>query len=92
MYQAMRAAVYIAHGGDDHEEHSKLPSHVPTDFPEQDWQTRLKDARLVRNDADYDPYPVANRDWAKRAKTMKNEAEILLRLTRAYLNGKGCAL
>ena len=24
---------YMFHGGDDYEEHSKLPSHIPTDFP-----------------------------------------------------------
>lgn len=93
MYQAMRAAVYLAHGGDDHQEHSVLPGHVPNDFPEQEeWQTRLKDARFARNAADYEPFPKSAKDWASRADTMQRDANALLRSTRDYLRGKGCAV
>ena len=91
MYHAMRSVVYVSHGGDDHEEHSKLPGHVPSDFPDQTWQTRLKNARLTRNAADYDPYPVQAAYWAARARTMKAEATSLLAIAKAYLRTKGCA-
>lgn len=92
MYHAMRSVVYISHGGDDHEEHSKLPGHIPQDFPGHTWQTRLKDARLMRNAADYDPYPLPAKYWAVRASAMKGEARALLQETTAYLRTKGCAL
>src|SRR5277367_6093220 len=43
MYQAMRACVFLANDGDDHEAHEKLPLKVPQDFQDPDtWQTKLK--------------------------------------------------
>lgn len=32
MYHAMRAAAYVFHGGDDHQEHRVLPGKTPPDF------------------------------------------------------------
>lgn len=91
MYHAMRAAAYVFHGGDDHESHSLLPSNVPGDFPNASlWRNELKDARLTRNAADYDPYPRSRNYWYARARTMKRRANRLVRETRAYLRGKGC--
>lgn len=58
MYHALRATAFFSHKGDDHEEHSKLPSGIPTDFPNRDyWVNDLKNARYERNRSDYDPYP-----------------------------------
>lgn len=34
MYHSLRAATFVAYGGDDHEQHTVLPSKLPTDFPE----------------------------------------------------------
>ena len=64
IYHAMRAAVYFAHGGDDHQEHRALPAQAPQDMTERDsWSNKLKDARERRNAADYDPYPKSDTAW-----------------------------
>ena len=91
MYHAMRATVYVFYDGDDHQEHTKLPRHIPDDFPTPGtWQTRLKNARYARNAADYDPYPKANLAWKYRAETIKRDADDLLAACTQYLRGKGC--
>lgn len=91
MYHAMRAAAFIFHNGDDHEAHKSLPQNVPDDFPDKDfWANALKTARLVRNSADYDPYPKHARPWAKKAQIIKTDAKGLVRLARDYLRSKGC--
>lgn len=93
MYHSMRACSYIFHEGDDHEEHAKLPANIPGDFPNKGaWQNRLKDARLLRNRADYDPYPTADRAWQGSAKKMRVEAAEMLSVAKVYLVGKGCTL
>lgn len=91
MYHAMRAATFIFHTGDDHQEHKSLPANLPDDFPDKDaWANTLKKARLVRNSADYDPYPKQSRPWAKHAQTIRADANKLVRLARHYLSSKGC--
>ena len=93
MYHCMRAAAYVYHGGDDYQAHSKLPQHVPKDFPDcDDWANRLKNARLTRNAADYDPYPKSDKAWRRRASEIKSDADALLRVTREYLRERGCTL
>lgn len=93
MYHAMRACAYVFHEGDDHQEHLKLPQHIPDDFaPGEDWQTKLKNARVVRNRADYDPYPKADSAFKRDAQNLKTDADRLLKLTRNYLINKGCSL
>src|SRR5690606_20302541 len=55
-YHALRAVVFVHHGGDDHEQHTVLPTKLPKDFPNfRDWQNTIKNARFERNRADYDP-------------------------------------
>lgn len=91
MYHAMRAAVYFAHGGDDHQEHKALPAQAPADMTARDdWSNKLKDARERRNAADYDPYPKSDTAWRKRAGALIPEARGLIREVRAYLRLKGC--
>lgn len=93
MYHALRSCIYVSHGGDDHEGHSKLPQHIPGDFaPGEDWQTKLKDARLKRNRADYDPYPKSDKAFRNDAMSLKSDCDRLLILARTYLRGKGCVL
>jgi hypothetical protein len=90
MYHAMRSCVFIFHDGDDHQEHSVLPLHIPQDFDSGvDWQNKLKNARLARNKADYEPYPKSDRAWQKTAATIKNDADLLLTASRNYLKSKG---
>jgi hypothetical protein len=95
MYHAARAAVFLETKGDDHQEHRKLPSQIPASLPSGtggNWQNRLKDAREVRNSADYDPLPVDPRYWRKHARHLESEAAELLSVVRIFLQAKGCAL
>jgi uncharacterized protein (UPF0332 family) len=91
MYHAFRATVFFVHGGDDHEEHSKLPSGIPGDFPSRaNWENDLKNARYERNRADYDPYPKNDLVFKLIAFQLITKAEELLPVVRSYLKGKGC--
>jgi len=91
MYHAMRAAAYFSHGGDDHEEHSKLPSNAPTDLPNSALLSNsLKDARERRNAADYNPYPKGNGAWKRHAANLSVDAAKLVQEVRQYLRAKGC--
>lgn len=91
MYHAMRASCYLYHGGDDYEAHSVLPLNLPADFPNAaTWKNTLKNARLTRNAADYDPYPKSQLVWQRRAKDMTSDADRLVAEVRAYLRKKGC--
>ena len=64
MYHAMRACVFVNHQGDDYQQHGQLPQYIPSDFPSRSsWQNILKDARDLRNRADYEPYPKSNMAW-----------------------------
>lgn len=93
MYHAMRACSYVFHGGDDHQEHRKLPQEIPNDFASgEDWQTKLKNARALRNQADYDPYPKSDHAFQSDALSLKVDADRLLLLARNYLRTKGCPL
>jgi hypothetical protein len=90
----MRACVFISHEGDDHQEHTKLPLNIPKDFDPggMNWQTKLKEARLTRNKADYDAYPKSDGAWHKAALAIKLDADSLLIVARRYLKSKGCNL
>jgi uncharacterized protein (UPF0332 family) len=91
MYHCFRAAAFIFHRGDNHEGHSELPKHLPTDLPSLAlWRNELKIARLARNDADYDPYPRTNTPWLVKAKSIKTNANKAVLETRNYLRSKGC--
>ena len=93
MYHAMRACVFVFHGGDDYQEHRELPSHIPTDFPSGVlWSNVLKDARYHRNRADYEPYPKSSAPWMIDALQLKKDADLFLTATRTYLENKGCIL
>jgi hypothetical protein len=93
MYHAMRACVFISNEGDEHQEHSKLPLHVPVDFDiGVDWQNKLKDARLSRNRADYEAYPKTDLAWRKTAEALRRDADLLIVASNKYLKAKGCQL
>jgi uncharacterized protein (UPF0332 family) len=64
MYHAARSIVYADYRGDDHERHHILPRHLPTKLPNLPMRERqLTDARLLRNEADYDVYPYTVAEW-----------------------------
>jgi uncharacterized protein (UPF0332 family) len=91
MYHASRAVVYFANDGDDHEEHSKLPIHLPGDFPGlATWVNTIKDARVKRNDADYEPYPDTAEVFKAQAKDLRDLSADLVQDCVTYLKAKGC--
>lgn len=93
MYHAMRACAFVSHQGDDNQQHNKLPQCIPSDFPAgNNWQNMVKDARDVRNRADYEPYPKSNAVWMSDALRLKKYADLFLSTTRRYLQNKGCML
>lgn len=90
MYHTVRALSYFANGGDDHQEHSKLPGNIPRDFSSLiHWENKLKQARLDRNRADYDPYPKKDEKFEPIAQDLVHSARQLLPVTRQYLKTKG---
>ncbi|WP_172671131.1 HEPN domain-containing protein [Rhodococcus sp. RD6.2] len=69
MYHAARAVVFADSKGDDHQGHSVLPNHLPTNLDGRArWVQDLKFARLIRNEADYDLYPTKIADWSGDAR------------------------
>jgi uncharacterized protein (UPF0332 family) len=90
MYHTTRALSYYVNGGDDHQEHSKLPANIPKDFPSRShWENELKRARLERNRADYDPYPKNDRRFENTALDLIQIARDLTLVARRYLRFKG---
>lgn len=93
MYHAARAVVFFRVGGDDFQEHSELPKHFPGDFPNRaNWENDLKNARLERNRADYDPYPRGDARFRKTADNDVDLARQFLSVAIRYLRSKGCTL
>lgn len=91
MYHAIRAVVFFQHHGDDHEQHSTLPTRIPDDFPNRSyWQNQLKIARGMRNAADYDIYPKSEAAWRRGSEDLQTSAIRLLPVARSYLRSKGC--
>jgi hypothetical protein len=71
MYHAARSIVYADFRGDDHERHNVLPRHLPTRLPGKlTREQQLTDARLLRNEADYDVYPFNVSEWESDARRL----------------------
>lgn len=71
MYHSARAVVFGVVQGDDHEKHAVLPRNLPitmADMPLRELQ--LQDARLLRNQADYDPYPANGTSWEPGSRSL----------------------
>ena len=93
MYHHTRALVYFMHGGDDHEAHSKVATGIPNDFNDKaDWQNKLRNARLDRNRADYDPFPLADGSYKPSAQRVMVDALALAVEVKAYLRAKGLVI
>lgn len=71
MYHAARAVVFAVEQGDDHERHNLLPRHLPQNMTNvAQYEVALTDARLLRNKADYDIYPINPIDWEQDARAL----------------------
>lgn len=90
MFQAVRAVVFVAVDGDDHNDHQELPKRLPSSFPQRaTWVNELKKARNARNDADYDPYPAASGYWLSEAKSLKPLAHSFVAEADTFLTTMG---
>lgn len=66
---------------------------MPEDFPDGlAWGNRLSEARFLRNQADYDPYPKPDIDFSDISKKQLQTTSEFLGLAEGYLRGKGCKL
>lgn len=75
MYHAARGITFAEHGGDDFEKHSTLPRNLSVRLdPVGDLALALTDARLLRNEADYDAYPNQDSAWRTDAISLSTEA------------------
>jgi len=91
MYHAARAVTFHQRHGDDHEKHSQLPMSIPDDFPQRAiWGNELKNARELRNAADYDPYPKSDASWFGDVQYLEQQATGLMKECVLYLRNKGC--
>ena len=71
MYHSARAIVFASYGGDDFQSHQKLPRNLPVAMADVVLrESQLSDARLLRNQADYDPYPAKQPDWEPDARAL----------------------
>ena len=91
MYHAMRAVSFQNFGGDDHEQHTVLPSKgVPNDYPNKDLASNeLKDARTLRNEADYEQYPISRSYFRTAVLDLRPKAKAFVSAARQYVTLKG---
>jgi uncharacterized protein (UPF0332 family) len=92
-YHAARAVTYYSFGGDDHEDHSALHKNLPPDMADRDdWANALSASRLLRNEADYEPYPAGDAPFKTKASKSLQDAKDFLAHVVSYLRGKGCPI
>lgn len=90
MYHAARAVTFAFHQGDDFERHIILPRNLPSDLDGRaQREIQLTEARLLRNQADYDPYPSADLDWEQDARKSLVLASDFLNVCEDYALAKG---
>lgn len=90
IYHGLRAVAFHAAEGDDNQDHSKLGKGIPADFPDRALVVnRLNDARIWRNEADYDPYPQFGNYFTSTEKALRPVAHDTVAQARDYLRGKG---
>ncbi|GGO83717.1 hypothetical protein [Nonomuraea cavernae] len=90
MYHSARAIVFAVHGGDDFQQHSVLPRHLPNNMTDATVrEVQLTDARLLRNEADYDLYPIGQSDWETDGRRLATVAADFVKACEdfALLNG-----
>jgi uncharacterized protein (UPF0332 family) len=90
MYHAARAIVFADFGGDDHERHSVLPRNLPALLPDAILrEQQLIDARLLRNEADYDVYPFSLPEWESDARKLAITAADFVQACEDFALDKG---
>lgn len=91
MYHAARTVSFLFHAGDDNQDHKDLHKGIPDEFPDSErWRNDLKEARLRRNEADYEPYPIPDDEFSAISSQQLKTATDFLSVAEQYLRGKGC--
>jgi hypothetical protein len=79
------------HPGDDFEEHDKVANGLPADLPDVElWRNKIKDARLKRNEADYEPFMSSDPQFKSASAATLRVADDFFRVCLTYLRSKGC--
>ncbi|RYH54345.1 MAG: hypothetical protein EON54_13060 [Alcaligenaceae bacterium] len=90
MYHAARGIVFASVGGDDYQQHRILPRNLPGDFDDRSrWEGELTAARLTRNEADYDLYPVDLKRWELDARNISAVSSEFIAICSDYALEKG---
>jgi uncharacterized protein (UPF0332 family) len=90
MYHLFRSVVFFSTNGDDHQKHADVSQHIPNDFPDSNsWKNDLKAARLLRNSADYDLYPLLDSKWKNDVDQVADQATKALVTAKTYFLSKG---
>ncbi|MEU7098575.1 hypothetical protein AB0A66_09610 [Streptomyces longwoodensis] len=85
MYQAARAITFAEIKGDDHERHNVLPRNLPASIDNPAVrEAELVDARLLRNQADYDIYPINESDWENDARALSATAANFVQMCESF--------
>jgi uncharacterized protein (UPF0332 family) len=93
IYHSARAVSFLTHPGDDYEHHDKVASGLPSDLPNVEvWRNKIKDARLKRNEADYEPFLSSDPTFRKASLATNKLAVDFLVVCSIYLKGKGCRI
>lgn len=90
MFHAARAIVFAETRGDDHQRHHVLPRHIPRGLGNSGQrENELVAARLLRNEADYDPYPASPSDWESDARQLSVTAGDFVQACEDYALAEG---
>ncbi|MEU5609477.1 HEPN domain-containing protein [Streptomyces sparsogenes] len=90
MYHAARAVVFAANRGDDYERHNVLPRNLPTALQDSAVrESELTNARLLRNQADYDVYPLNESEWEGDARALSVTAANFLQACESFASTNG---
>ncbi|MFD9477378.1 hypothetical protein [Streptomyces nojiriensis] len=90
MYQAARAITFAETKGDDHERHNILPRKLPRNIDNPTMrEAELTDARLLRNQADYDIYPIKESDWENDARALSATSANFVQMCESFALTKG---
>lgn len=85
MYQAARAVTFAETKGDDHERHNILPRNLPANIGNRTArESELVNARLLRNQADYDVYPISESDWESDARALSAAAANFVQIADSF--------
>ena len=91
IYHSARAVSFLTYPGDDCEEHDKVATGLPPDLPDVEvWRNKIKDARLKRNEADYEPFMVSDPQFKQASATTLSAATDFIVVCSTYLRSKGC--